>query len=661
MKLNKWLYGAAALAMLAACSDKDIAPNGGGDEGISGNGEAMDGYLAVQINLPQETGTRAPNDVFDDGTANEYQVDNAMIIVFKGADEKTAKFYKAQDLKKPFFTNMPENDGITSSYQAAIQVSKTAGDTDSFWGLVILNRNTDTTDVGVAEEEEGPNSVMIAGQSFSTDSKFEDILKAMTSNSFLTVTGTNNDTKEYSNFFMTNAPLSENRGGTDNPGTGKTADGKNTIHYLVNLGKDTYPTIDEAKKNITTCIYVERAVAKVTCSQGEDPFKLEFYDGNGNKINDLKVDATIRYALTNTNKKSYVIRNVEFTDQHFAWNLFNVNKYRMVGELAMDKLKIPYHDKEQNFFRTYWCIDPNYGSAMKKDEKNMISKAEEFTSISQPLYCKENTFTVEHQNYANTTLAVFQVDYVIRDKDGNTYGDGNLYTKDGDNTKIYASAQTAAAEEITRIKNDKDILDALLAAEKASGVTGTIENATQYLEITFKTVNNMLLINTIGLNEAAGAFNTNGVKEFNKYMGDGTVDSSKMAELIKSVNAMNDITQYTGGISYYTIPIMHFGETYCPWDDKIVGTTTQDVYNNKEPFDFAGAENNEHAIKYLGRYGMVRNNWYDLNITEIKALDSPTVPDNDINLSDDNNEEKKYIGVEIHVLSWAKRTQGVKF
>ncbi len=654
MKLNKWLYGVTALAMLAACSDKDIAPGTNGSDEIAGNGEAMDGYLAVQINLPQETGTRGVNDNFDDGTANEYQVDNAMIILFKGTNEKTAKFYKAQDLKKPFFFNMDENDGITSSYLAAIQVSKTAGDTDSFWGLVILNRNEETTNV-VEPTEGGANQVMIAGVTFSTSDTFEKILNSTTTNSFLTVTGTTNDTKEYSKFFMANAPLSEKRGGTDDPG-----DGKSTIHYLTNLGTQTYPTIDEAKNNVKNCIYVERAVAKVTCQKEEDAFQLKIVDGNGNTIEGLTIDGTVRYALTNTNKSSYVVRNVEFTDEHFAWNLFNQNKYRMVGEVAMPNLKIPYHDKPQNWFRTYWCLDPNYGTAMKKADKNMITKSDEFTSISRPLYCKENTFTVEHQNYASTTLAVFEVDFVIRDKNGDVYGDGSLYTKDGDNTKIYPSEETAAAEEITRIKNDKDILDALTAAEKASGVTGTIANATQYLEITFETKNNMLLVKSIGLKEADGAFNTAGVTAFDGYMGSKDVEGSKMSELIKSVNNMNDIIKYNGGVSYYTIPIKHFGDEYCKWTET-VGTTTQDVYNNKEEFDFEGAENNDHAIKYLGRYGMVRNNWYELNISSITALDSPTVPNNDITLSDDNKEEKKYIGVEIHVLSWAKRTQSVKF
>ncbi len=53
MKLKQWLYGATALAMLAACSDKDFGPESGSGE-HNGNGDPVSGYLAVQINLPQE-------------------------------------------------------------------------------------------------------------------------------------------------------------------------------------------------------------------------------------------------------------------------------------------------------------------------------------------------------------------------------------------------------------------------------------------------------------------------------------------------------------------------------------------------------------------------------------------------------------------------------
>ena len=69
----------------------------------------------------------------------------------------------------------------------------------------------------------------------------------------------------------------------------------------------------------------------------------------------------------------------------------------------------------------------------------------------------------------------------------------------------------------------------------------------------------------------------------------------------------------------------------------------------------------DHAEQYLGRYGVVRNNWYELNINKITALGSPIVPDVNIDMSDDNNEDKKYFAVEIHILSWAKRVQNFQF
>ena len=123
---------------------------------------------------------------------------------------------------------------------------------------------------------------------------------------------------------------------------------------------------------------------------------------------------------------------------------------------------------------------------------------------------------------------------------------------------------------------------------------------------------------------------------------------------------MNDITVFNGGVSYYYKPIMHFGDIHCPLDEGWTGITTEDVYNSGKQFSEDDSDLT-HARKYLGRYGMVRNNWYELSISDITALASPTVPNIDVDLSDDNKEEKKYIGVEIHILSWAKRTQNVEF
>ena len=58
---------------------------------------------------------------------------------------------------------------------------------------------------------------------------------------------------------------------------------------------------------------------------------------------------------------------------------------------------------------------------------------------------------------------------------------------------------------------------------------------------------------------------------------------------------------------------------------------------------------------YLGRYGVLRNNWYNIQITGVKGLGFSEVPDV---TPDPDDELESYIAVEIKVLSWAKRTQG---
>lgn len=58
--------------------------------------------------------------------------------------------------------------------------------------------------------------------------------------------------------------------------------------------------------------------------------------------------------------------------------------------------------------------------------------------------------------------------------------------------------------------------------------------------------------------------------------------------------------------------------------------------------------------KFLGRYGVLRNNWYDLGINSISGVGSPVIP----KAPDTPDDElESFISVRINVLSWAKRTQ----
>ena len=721
MKLKQWLFGVTALSMLAACSDKDIAP----DSGVDGNGnvEHVNGYLAVEIKLPEETGsTRGINDDFNDGSPEEYEVDNAMIILFKGNEEKNATFVRAQALYKPFFPTTPEHDQITSSYIAAIEVQSDVQEGDNFWGMVILNFNENST--SITSDEDGNVTAKIAGVEMKKGTtKFSDVLKETTEADFITK---NKDGK--TRFFMTNAPLSKKQGGavdpTDNPG----------IQYLTNLGSNTYDTEYEAKENVSGCIYVERAVSKITYDErgfNNENIKLKFFDKEGNvaELKDLKIDyslpsgevvemsnfkisANVKYALENKNKVSYVVRNVEFDDNHFSWNLssnfFTNPYYRMVGQTSMSQLKDPFHTTAQPLYRTYWCLDPNYGTSLGEKAEKLTGVTDkdgnltEFQNLTTALYCKENTFDVAHQNYGNTTLAVFQVDYTITgeytDKAGakQTWTIPHLYIRDNNSEQLYLTKESVAANEITRIISDTEIQNALKASMKPNhaGLTAndgfnykdylnieigrevnTNGETTQNLvikKISFKAPSNLATNNWFD-EKSAAVFQsliggTDGKTKYQEYdenrdaltNGDGSpkeVVNTIQYDVITRVNQLTSITEYTNGVSYYVKPIQHFGDNYTPWNTDIVGTTTEEVYNENN----ANWNTADHAQNYLGRYGLVRNNWYELNISAIKSLGYATIPDIDDDLSDDNNEQKKYFAVEIHILSWAKRTQNVEF
>ena len=86
MKIKHMLWAAlpAVLALTACQSNEPVAPGSDPDMDLTDGG-----YMAVQLTLPSVPGTRA-NDNFDDGLENEYKVDNAALLLFKGDTEADA-------------------------------------------------------------------------------------------------------------------------------------------------------------------------------------------------------------------------------------------------------------------------------------------------------------------------------------------------------------------------------------------------------------------------------------------------------------------------------------------------------------------------------------------------------------------------------------------
>ena len=143
-------------------------------------------------------------------------------------------------------------------------------------------------------------------------------------------------------------------------------------------------------------------------------------------------------------------------------------------------------------------------------------------------------------------------------------------------------------------------------------------------------------------NNISGAAGQHLIKAENiTYTGDAADD--KVSPTV--VNTINEklglseaagIATYLDGVTYYIARIKHFNEL-TPW-------TAGEGYGTKND-------------KYLGRYGVLRNNWYDLSVTSISGLGYPEVPEVKPTVPDDENEQ--YINVEVKILSWAKRSQSI--
>lgn len=97
------------------------------------------------------------------------------------------------------------------------------------------------------------------------------------------------------------------------------------------------------------------------------------------------------------------------------------------------------------------------------------------------------------------------------------------------------------------------------------------------------------------------------------------------------------ISTYANGESYYIARIKHFGDALTPWN--------------------SGESYGDNNLKYLGRYGMLRNNWYELDVQSVSGPGYPDVPEVKPNTPDD--EDDKYIKVSVKILDWAKRSQNV--
>jgi len=618
--MKQLLMGIAVSALvLSACSSEDdLGPNGGKGSTTTGGG-----YVAVNIQLPTTPGTRALNDNFDDGTANEYAVQNAALAIFKGGTEKDAKFVGAYDLVDYDGDNgSSTTDNLTATFEMVAKVKpvEDVESNDKLFALALVNYGS----AGMTVED---GKLTIGSEEFSADKTFADLLNKTSEQKYYQGESVNAST-----FFMTNAPMSTEKGGAaGTAGNLKMDNVKTLTEFDVNK---IFATPGEAKANPAANIYVERAVAKVTFS---------FDDSQTSAIDGNNVSVSLEgWTVNNTESSSYIVRNLG-TGDYLAFSsnkLTTTPNYRFVGSAEMGTTSL--HENNANGpFRTYWCIDPHYNTTLATSAESVNTISDWQTSQNYIFYPHENTFDVANQTYKNSSRVVLKVKISLTNAGDGADTDGTFYVLNGDQKNLYVKTGTVESFFLGKFVESPEFLSIIqthLNAGKA-----------------YKYAPGDVAV-TCARDEATGLYKLTGVtfpESGNIKTGETfkTVPASNdFANLFNRLNKKYEFAQFKDGICYYDLRLMHFAST-TPGNDLAPWTNTTGAMTVSEAYGDPVSGND-----YLGRYGMVRNNWYDVQVTKLISFGHPAVPDAYVDTPDDNKDIDKYLAFKINILSWAKRT-----
>jgi len=405
-------------------------------------------------------------------------------------------------------------------------------------------------------------------------------------------------------FYMANAPL---KGSAASPAT------------LVPINKkNIYASVAEANdptKDCAATVFVERGVAKMTVATPGTTGTIIVKDKANPTATTKKSEVTFsNWALDITNKKTYAVHNIDGLNTDFP-DIWTTARFTGTNN------------------RVYWGTDPNYNLAglNTADEANDTKREGEFNFITatsdinkafdKPVYCLENTFNLANMYQGQTTRVIFKAKYTPKDDTGADLADtgGTFYTI-GNMTTILKLEDLKTAVDAAAHAVLPDCVVDYKNLEKEGSHVITLEDIKE---------------------NASSTTHLDGATKYGTGLKTGedivAAINEKLGLKAGRKEAMVGINTYLKGVTYYIARVKHFGDVLTKWNS---GESYSD--NNKQ---------------YLGRYGMLRNNWYELQVGNVYGPGYPGVPPVDPTLPDDENE--KYLSVSVKILSWAKRSQKV--
>lgn len=621
-----WMLSATLI--MAACSDSlDESTNTPVQGPVVG-----EGYVKVAINMPTTSGnsTRSTDNggdkadvTLEEGEADEYNVENAILAFFKckteslanSTPEAQATFVKAYALTKGELgiTGSSETPQVTEQVSVITEAPKVS-DGEQLYVLAILNNNNNTVSAN-------NGNLTVNGTDLTSTSTLADLQNKITFTTSTTYqqfvyqfTGGSDENPRRNQFTMTNAPLSDKAGVAGTIGSAK-------AYTLVPV--TVYDTKAQATAGNVAKIYVERVVAKVTLTTPGNAETINV-SGDGNSGDQVQITG---WCLNVTNNSTKLVRDVsgfKATDDGWLASDSENSPARFAGTRG---IKASFGvSGEGDYYRIYWAEDCNYISAEPTTDFTTYSGTNapaawnglSTSTTSNACYCLENTMNYDQQIQNRTTGVLIKTSYLTKFQ-GETQASAKSFFICGTSSTKYPEAAIGGGS--TSGGTDAFVTYVMTEADKLITTESYKFNGTGL---------------SLQTSLASGTYtDITNVFTF-------TATDAKLTDQQNAVKAVvgSRISYYKNGDNYYySSLIRHFQ------DGEGVGIPTSGI-----------ASANDYTLKHLGRYGVVRNNWYEININSISGPGDPVIPEPG---EDPDDTAEGYINCTINILSWAKRSQNV--
>ena len=594
MKIKHFFGLAVIAAMTASCSSNEDLGTAGPGTGTN---EAGVGYASITINLPTTSGTRAVA-----GSKNDQ------------FDEGTPSEYAVNDATLLIFQKAGESENDYTYVEDVSLGNLDPWKNDNTTGITTESTTITAKLTSATVDKDGGKyyALVILNNETATGTKITLPTAPVTYGKWNVAANTTNITDYKKGFYMANAPEFTT---------------KNVEPTTLVPIKGIYRTKEEAQSKPGTTIYVERGLAKVTVGSSttegsKDYFAKDGASATGTKYSNDNVKIT-DWALDVTNKSSFPVHVTSGLKAGITPTNLTDQKVPAYAEIWSNTSGTApatsrFVSQADAFKRVYWGIDPNYSMDLsdftKCNAQFTLAEADvskvawnDGSGSDKPLYCLENTFDIENMKQGQTTRVLLKATYTPKALEKET---DKTFFMIGNSSDFWT--RTTLTEQIKS-----------KAEEVLNTRTGVSVNLKDDL---LKGGTHLLDATTVEIKEGTEDKTSVVADQINTKLG---LDKDKGI----------GIKTYKNGESYYIARIKHFGDDLTPWQE---GNATY------------GGKNQE----WLGRYGVLRNNWYDLTINKISGPGYPDVPK--VKPTDADDEDTKYISVSVKILDWAKRSQNVE-